>query len=101
INKKSKKTPIFITIIIGAFIILSVLINGGGTNDDINNETNSREKLIAVLEKYSFECSDNICAKNIIEDDCKLISIVDFPKFEFVDGMYCLPGRNGSPFAVD
>ena len=50
---------------------------------------NDKEKLINVLENYSFECTDSNCTKIAKENYCELTGSIDFFKYEFTNKVYC------------
>lgn len=77
------KSKLLIISTIVLFIVSAFLI--------YTNINRDKEKLIAVLENYSFECTNNKCIQIGDENEhgCNLTGTVDFSKYQFTNSMYC------------
>lgn len=67
-------------------IIVLLLISFFITGCDLNK---NKGKLIAVLEKYSYVCSNNVCERIENDNECKYTRTINFSTFKFIDNMYC------------
>lgn len=82
------KSKLLIISIVILFIVSAFLI--------YTNINRNKEKLIVVLEDYSFECDDNKCIHITNENGCELTGTVDFSKYEFTNKMSCPDPKNYS-----